>query len=307
LLSASPGSRGPSRRAKRLIVTGDDFGLALPVNEAIEAGHRDGILRAASLMVAAPAAEDAIARARRLPELHVGLHLVLVDGTPRLPPEQIPDLVTQDGVLLDDLFAAGVRFFFRPAARAQLRAEIRAQFEAFAKSGLALDHVNAHNHMHLHPTVLSIMLEVGRDYGLQAVRLPYEPVAWSSDAGVGTQLARWLSNLGLAPWLALLRGRLRRAGVHFNDQVLGLHQSGAMDEAAVLALLGRLREGVTEMYFHAATRRCPEIDGPMPDYRHEDELAALLSPRVRAEIERLGIAPIAFSELAVCAAEPRTP
>ena len=214
-----------------------------------------------------------------------------------LPPEQIPDLVTSNGALQGDLFAAGLRFFFRRGARAQLRAEIRAQFEAFAKSGLALDHVNAHNHMHLHPTVLQIMLDVGRDYGLRAVRLPYEPTAWSSDAGIRAQLPRALSTLAVAPWLALLRARLRRGGVRFNDRVLGLHQSGAMDEPAVLALLERLRDGVTEMYFHPATRRCPEIDAPMPDYRHEDELAALLSPRVRTELERQGILPIAFSDL----------
>ncbi|TXN31659.1 ChbG/HpnK family deacetylase, partial [Methylobacterium sp. WL19] len=52
---------------KRLIVTADDFGLSLAVNEAVEQAHREGILTAASLMVGAPAAADAVARARRLP------------------------------------------------------------------------------------------------------------------------------------------------------------------------------------------------------------------------------------------------
>src|SRR5512135_1528260 len=63
---------------RRLIVTGDDFGVAIPVNEAIELAHRDGILSTVSLMVGADAAADAIARAKRLPQLRVGLHLVLV-------------------------------------------------------------------------------------------------------------------------------------------------------------------------------------------------------------------------------------
>ncbi|MGB9057663.1 MAG: ChbG/HpnK family deacetylase, partial [Pseudolabrys sp.] len=44
---------------KRVVVTADDFGLAREVNEAVEAAHQDGILTAASLMVAAPAAQDA--------------------------------------------------------------------------------------------------------------------------------------------------------------------------------------------------------------------------------------------------------
>ena len=66
----------------RLIVTADDFGLHEAVNDAVEQGCRNGVLRAASLMVAAPAAADAVARAKRLPELAVGLHLVLADVAP---------------------------------------------------------------------------------------------------------------------------------------------------------------------------------------------------------------------------------
>jgi len=82
---------------RKLIVTGDDFGLAVPVNEAIEEAHRRGILTTASLMVGAGAAADAVERARQLPTLRVGLHLVLVEGRPVLPPREIPDLVDGRG------------------------------------------------------------------------------------------------------------------------------------------------------------------------------------------------------------------
>ena len=97
---------------KRLIVTADDFGLSNPVNEAVELAHTRGILTAASLMVTAPAAADAVTRARRLPELGVGLHLVFVDGIPALPPTQIPDLVGKDGRFHRDPTRFGVRLFF---------------------------------------------------------------------------------------------------------------------------------------------------------------------------------------------------
>jgi hopanoid biosynthesis associated protein HpnK len=282
---------------RKLIVTGDDFGLAVPVNEAIEAAHRDGILTAASLMVGAEAAADAVERARRLPSLKVGLHLVVVEGRPALPPDSLPDLVNADGRLPGGLVWAGVRFVFNPRARRQLEAEIRAQFEAFRRTGLALDHVNAHNHMHLHPTVLSLLLKVGRDYGLKAVRLPYEPLhpSWQASAhGRGGKLATWLL---FAPWVALLRGRLTRAGVRCNDFVLGLYDSGRMQTELVLRLLAGLPEGVTEMYFHPATRRCPELDRTMPDYHHQGELAALLSPAVRAAVTAAGSQRIGFGDL----------
>ena len=70
---------------RRLIVTADDFGAAREVNEAVELGHRQGVLTSASLMVAAPGCADAVARARAMPKLRVGLHLVLVEGRPKLP------------------------------------------------------------------------------------------------------------------------------------------------------------------------------------------------------------------------------
>lgn len=256
----------PTPARPRLIVTADDFGLHPAVNQAVERGFRDGVLRAASLMVTAPAVADAVARARNMPGLAVGLHLVLADGQSALPPPRIPALVDARGQFGDHMARDGIRFFFLPHVRRQLAAEIRAQFEAFAATGLPLDHVNAHKHFHLHPTVLSLMLSIGRDYGLRAVRWPAEP-------GTGP----WLK-----PWLALMRHRLRRAGVRSNDHVFGIQHSGHMDEQVLLDVVQRLPDGLSELYLHPATHG--ELTPAMADYRHADELAALLSPRVRQAI-----------------------
>lgn len=249
-----------------LIITADDFGLHTAVNEAVERAHVDGVLDAASLMVAAPAAADAVKRARRMSNLAVGLHLVLADGPSTLPPPQIPDLVDDDGRFGDRMARDGFRFFFLPQVRRQLAAEIRAQFEAFAATGLTLDHVNAHKHFHLHPTVLSLMLSIGREFGLRAVRLPAEP---------GMTFL-------LKPWIALMRRRLDRSGIIHNDQVFGIARSGAMDESALLNALSRLPPGITEIYGHPATH--DGLTSSMRDYHHADELSALLSPRVRDAI-----------------------
>nr|MBI3612473.1 hopanoid biosynthesis-associated protein HpnK [Nitrospirota bacterium] len=282
---------------KRLIVTGDDFGLALPVNEAIEEAHLKGILTTASLMVGAAAAEDAVSRAKRCPSLKVGLHLVLVEGRPIMRPQAVPDLVDRQGEFSSHLVRAGFKFFFGLAVRRQLALEIRAQFEAFQKTGLSLDHVNGHNHMHLHPTVLSLILKIGRDFGLKAIRVPYESpwLAWrTSRKGFAGKLA---SSLVLGPWLGLLRWRIRRANLRSNEFIFGLHESGAMRLEVVLRMLEQLPNGVTEMYFHPATRRCPEIDRTMPGYQHEAELEALMSPAVKDVLLSSQIQRIAFSDL----------
>jgi hopanoid biosynthesis associated protein HpnK len=230
-------------------------------------------------MVGAPAAADAVARARRI-GLPVGLHLVLVDGAPVSPPRAVPAITGRDGRFLDDEVRAGIRFFLHPAARRQLAAEVRAQFAAFRATGLALDHVNGHKHVQLHPTVARLAVEIGREFGMRAMRLPAEPV--------GPLRRAFPAETYRAPAygfaVAALRRRLRRAGVTANDQVFGLAWSGAMTEARILALLPHLPAGVSEIYAHPAT-----TSGTVPGYRHEDELAALVSPEVRRQLDALGV------------------
>ena len=296
--SEGDGTGGGGRSARRLIVTADDFGLALPVNAAVEEAHTRGILSAASLMVGAAAAADAVERARRLPGLRVGLHVVLVHGRPVLPPDEVPGLVDRRGEFSGRLVRAGFAYFFKPAVRRQLAAEIRAQFEAFRATGLALDHVNAHNHMHLHPTLSRLILEIGRDYGLRAVRVPAEPPLASFRAA-GHGLARRLANAaGMAPWVALLRRRLRRAGLLSNRYVFGLFDTGAMRSELLVRQLAELPPGAaTEIYFHPATGRSPELDRLMPAYGHQAELAALTSPASAAALRAAGLRPIGFGDL----------
>ncbi|ACD16594.1 hopanoid biosynthesis-associated protein HpnK [Paraburkholderia phytofirmans] len=260
-------------KPRALIVTADDFGLHARVNLAVERAHRDGVLTAASLMIGAPAARDAVARARTLPSLRVGLHLVLADGDAVTPRAGIAALLNEHGRFGDNMVRDGVRFFFLPHVRKQLAREIRAQFDAFAQTGLTLDHVNTHKHFHLHPTVLGLILEIGREYGMKAMRLPFEANA----------------PLWLRPWIAQVKARLDRAGIAHNDYVVGIAHSGRMDEAAWLAALADLPHGVGEIYCHPAVAGERALSDGMKTYRHEDELHALLSPKVAMAIRAAGL------------------
>jgi hopanoid biosynthesis associated protein HpnK len=267
-------------------VTADDFGLHVAVNEAVEQACRNGLLSAASLMVAGPAAADAIHRARGLANLRVGLHLVLADGRAALAPELIPSLADRHGHMDDRMFARGVKFFAVPQVRRQLEAEIRAEFAAFARTGFELDHVNVHKHFHMHPTILTMIIRIGREYGATAVRLPDEPLWFSSRMG---QRSSSIQAGLLKPWVMLMRHRLAAARLFHNDQLFGIACSGAMDESKLLAILARLPTGVTEIYLHPATLSGEAVAQSMRGYGHAAELAALLSPRVLAAAAGLGV------------------
>src|SRR6185369_9066073 len=93
---AAAGDRRTRVSARRLIVSGDDFGAAAEVNAAVIRAHREGVLTSTSLMVRGDAAAEAVALARATPTLAVGLHLVLVQGRPAAPPAEIPALVARD-------------------------------------------------------------------------------------------------------------------------------------------------------------------------------------------------------------------
>ena len=212
-----------------MIVTADDFGLADEVNEAVERAHVEGILTAASLMVGAPAAARAVKLARRLPTLAVGLHLALVDAEPVLPPSVVPDLIDGRGRFRADMARSGAAMFFLPHVRRQMRAEVRAQFEAFRATGLTLDHVTAHKHFYLHPSILSAVIELAKEQGTPAIRAPLEP----STILARVEAARHgLMTSALAPFSRLQRAHLRRVGIVSPDQVFGLAWSGAMNSVS---------------------------------------------------------------------------
>ena len=282
---------------KRLIVTADDFGAAREVNEAVEAAHRGGILTAASLMVSAPAADDAVARARRTPSLRVGLHLVLTEGRPLLPASAVGHLVDGSGSFRTDMAALGAAIAFSTQARRELAAEITAQFAAFRATGLPLDHCNAHKHFHLHPVIGRLMAEIGGRFGLRAARVPSEPAAVLRKIEPRT---RWAPEALAAPLTMLLRRRFRAAGLLAPDRVFGLRWSGQFTRDRLLGLMRNLPDGLNEIYLHPATGPFP---GAAPGYRHREEFEALTAPEIVAASRDPSLRLGGFSDF-LCAEAP---
>lgn len=232
-------------------------------------------------MVAGPAAADAVRRAHRLPRLRVGLHLVVIEG-PAVGPA--PGLVDAAGQFPGNQLRLGIDYFFRPRVRRRLADEIRAQFAAFAATGLRLDHANAHKHMHLHPTVGRLMLQAGAEYGLRAIRIPAEPPGIMLACGEAPSMG----DRALYAGTRLLRMQARRAGVRTNDYAFGIAWSGHMKADHVIRLAPRLPPGLSEIYFHPASHRDVELTRLMPDYEHEAELQTLLDPAVGAALDNAG-------------------
>ena len=270
---------------RRLIVNADDFGRSNSINQAVIQAHREGILTSASLMVSEPGFAKAVELARETPKLGVGLHLTLLSGHSALPEARIPNLVNARGEFSNDPVAAGFRYFLDPRLHDQLRAEIHAQFQEFRATGLLLDHVNGHLHLHLHPLVFAILVEDADRLGIRHLRLTRDAF-W-----LNTRLAggRWLYRVSHALFFTIAstaaRRVIRRRRIQHTQRVFGLLQDSRVDEKYVLKLLPHLPRGDSELYSH------PSLD----DFRHEFD--ALVSPRVKALVEELGIKLIRYQDL----------
>lgn len=274
-----------SPEIRRLIVNADDFGLSPSVNAAVIRAHREGILTSASLMVNEPGCGEAVRLARENPRLGVGLHLTLLMGHSALPPETIPGLVNVRGEFSNNPVGAGMAYFFKRSLREQLRAEIHAQFNKFRSTGLLLDHVNGHLHIHLHPVVFKILMEDAERLGIRHLRLTRDCLSRSRRMAGGRLFYR-VSHAAIYEWLSgRAREPLRQRGIKHAKITFGLLQDSQVDEAYVLKLLPELPPGDSELYSHPSRDK----------FKHEFE--ALVSPRVKEGIERLGIQLIRYQDL----------
>jgi hopanoid biosynthesis associated protein HpnK len=240
-------------------------------------------------MVSAPAAEDAVARAKNLPELNVGLHLVLSNGKATSPAAEIPGLAHANGQLDNNLFRTGIMMFFDPGTKKQLEKEIRAQFDAFKATGLKLDHVNAHNHMHLHPTVFDLIIKIGKEFGITAIRIPNEPPLESIISGGKDKIQRQLRFIFFKPFVSRMKKLCEANNIKHNDTIYGLNDSGHMTIDTLIRIIPHIPDGITEIYSHPATERWDDIDPAAKDYEFEAEYKALIHARTKRAVEKFDI------------------
>jgi len=275
--------------ARQLIITSDDFGLSCGVNWAVEKGWREGILTCASIMPGGKAFEEAVTIAQRNPGLQVGLHLTLVHGYSVLPHPQIPGLVDPQGCFTDNAVAAGMRYFFNKKLYPQLRAEIEAQIRRVIDAGITPTHIDGHLNIHQHPTVFQILTELMPAYGIKSFRLSRERLGHNLSFDRARILGKTVESFIFGRLSANCAERLQRLGLRHACEVKGVLNSGRMTEQYILQILDGLQEGTTEIYFHPGILPDEEITRRMPDYRHGEELNAILSPRIRNKLEQLGI------------------
>jgi hopanoid biosynthesis associated protein HpnK len=280
--------------ARALIITADDFGRSREINAAVAVAHRNGILTAASLMAAGSASAEAASIARDYSNLDVGLHVTVCLGRAVLPTRRIPGLVDAKGDFPTNSVAAGMLYFFNAGTRAQLRDELRAQFDRHLELIGYLNHIDGHLNFHVHPAVADLLIDLCAEYHVPCMRLPREPLLTTLSLARDHAL-RKLTEAMIFRALSRRTKRLMAArGILTTDRLFGLHQSGHLSKPYVLGVIARLPPGLTEFYFHPAT----DIGATPPDLASQRDFAILTDPAVHSALDSRAIRLTNFADLA---------
>ena len=276
-----------------IIINADDFGRHAEINRAVEEGLVHGCLRSATVMPGGAAFAGAIDIARRHEELGLGVHFTLVDGHPILPPEEIPSLVGSEGDFLPDHTALLKRYLKGGVNLEEVRRELAAQLRKVEATGVPISHVDSHQHMHTLPGILDIVLDLAARAGIRAVRTPRTPLFAGAFGGLGQLVGR----LGLSTLARLAACKAHRRGLLTPDHFAGIVAGEAVSEGELLHLIAHLPQGTTEVMMHPGTKNdvLQEDSGWQHDF--ESELAAILSPRVEAALQKAEVEPVNFCHL----------
>jgi predicted glycoside hydrolase/deacetylase ChbG (UPF0249 family) len=283
----------------KVIFHADDFGLTRAVNAGILETHARGLLRSASLMPGAEAAEDAAALARSVPDLDVGLHVTLVEERPVLPADRVPSLVA-DGRFWPSHAAVFARYATGRWSVAEAAAEVAAQWERLAALGIRASHCDGHQHLHLLPRLFPHIVELGRRHGVSFFR------TWlGGPAGDAGSLVRRGTRVVVNGVAALAWRRVppaERAATPRFVTIGFMEAGGRLTSSRLLALLDQLcarRVELVEVMLHPGDRDAEtERKYGHWGYRWEGDRDLLLDPALPEALARRGIEPTSFRALA---------
>ena len=283
-----------------VIFNGDDFGLTSGVNHGIIRAFKHGLLTSASLMAVGEATEEAMALALENPGLDVGIHLVLADEPPLLPPTALSTLISETGLLPSRNRILGA-IFSRKLDYGQVEAECCAQVEKVLAQGIGISHLDSHQFIHLFPGIFKVCLKIARRYHIPFVRgAMMEPLLSGAltDPGIGPgRLTQWACLKG---WTRLMAARGCFLPVSTVSSVGFINAGGRMDCTTVLGILDKL-----------AAKQCSRVEFMLHPglgdnhthhkYRHwryfwEKDLALLLNNDLRKGLEMRNIETTSFGK-----------
>jgi len=276
---------------------------------------------------------DAVTAARSTPNLSVGCHVVLVDGTPVSPPGALDTLLAirsaEPEKFYSSLSAFAARAMLGGFDRDQLVAEVTAQIRKIQAAGLEVTHLDSHKHAHIFPEILAALLRAARICGVRAIRNPIVPInaiPARQFKGKPRLWKRYGQVRMLHSFSRQFRERTKRAGLLTPDGVVGIIETGSLgtrddskdassgdstvggsDSCLLRQTLACLPEGTWEFVCHPVYSDADlRATGTRLVDSRDEERRLLTSPKLRQFLEEQKIRVIGYREFVETFAENRS-
>jgi predicted glycoside hydrolase/deacetylase ChbG (UPF0249 family) len=210
-----------------LQIIADDLGLDPAVNEGIFFAFKNGLIDKTSLMANGLAFDHAVAGLAETADLKLGIHLSLVEEKSLLDKEQIPTLVNGEGFFYKNHRLFFIRYILGLIKKDDIKKGAEAQIHKCLEAGIKPEFINSHQHLHLLPGVMDIIISLAKKYGIPYIRIVHEPLDGRGSLFRKAQLCfvRFLSGMA--------KKRIIRSGLRCNDFFIGFLNAGNLSKSDI--------------------------------------------------------------------------
>ena len=155
----------------RIIINCDDLGASVATNDSILELMGQRRVTSATLMMNAPAVEDAVRRIGSYPESSFGVHLNVTQFSPLSSHQGLLPLLNKKGDF-DGFTQRHPRDIPLTSAICEgVYAEWCAQIERALALGVPVSHIDSHHHVHTRSSLLQVLKRIRERFGIHRVRL----------------------------------------------------------------------------------------------------------------------------------------
>jgi predicted glycoside hydrolase/deacetylase ChbG (UPF0249 family) len=285
---------------RSLIVNADDVGLSDGVNEAVRRSYLSGAITGVSVMACGRCFREAAAMLRDLEKPETGVHLTLTGGffPCTKTASKIKSLLNKRGAFPGDYWAFMARYFRKKTRMDEIYLELVNQIKKVKEEGLTITHLDSHEHVHIFPGVLKVVVSLAKEFNIPYIRLPLERTVVTR---IGFRVIDLLRHEGLKAFASRAGKTITAANLKHNDTFLGHFHSGRIDDDVLVFMMKNLAEGVSELALHPGVTSRGVLSDPVHHHSNAPiELDALLNGKWRQLSESEGIRLISHKEACVC-------
>jgi chitin disaccharide deacetylase len=275
---------------KQLVVNADDLGADEDRNAGIFDAIEAGSVTSVSILPNGPALEHALRgiRTLNLNRVSLGIHLNLSEGRPMEP--GLRRICGPDGLFWGK---SGAQQLLLHRGDAELEREIcreaSAQMMRIRDAGVAVDHLDGHQHVHVFPAVVHAAAEAAIVHRIPWVRIPEEATPTFPLKAVDSME---MEEATFFSWHASgARAIYRDAGMRATEGFRGLYLKGKLPADHWTEFMESLPPGITELMVHPGRFR-NGIAGPFADFSTADrerELVDLTDGRFLDALLKAGV------------------